>query len=253
MIDWSTLIAIGIAMAAMGVAMYRQKQMPNIETREQVLAKQVGDLKATVETLQRLLNEKQEQIEALRSENADMRQRLAALEASVQRSVPTQTLLAVIGDDPALQVDLAALRAVQQRTGLRFIRLMPPTRAGLERILERHRKQGQPLGFIHFAVHSGPEGLQFSDSLADGIWLSQHLAGAQVVVIAGCSGDVVADLLGVVPAVVAMREEIENNDARIFSEVFWTAVGQGRTAEQAFEQALKRVPPTVSEFVELLT
>lgn len=255
MINWSTVIAIAIALTAMGIAMYRQNQMPTIETREQALSKRVQELEGTVSTLQTLLNEKQRQIEKLETDNVEMRQRLAALEASSARPepAPAQTLLAVIGDDPMLQVDLTALRTVQQRTGLRFTRLVPATRANLERFLERHRKQGQPLAYIHFSVHSGAEGLQFADGIADGVWLSQHLAGVQVATIAGCNGDHVADLLGVVPAVVAMREEIENNDARIFTEVFWTAIGQGRTAEQAYEMSLKRIPPTVSEFIELFT
>ena len=253
--DWSTIVAVAIALVAMRIALYRQKQLPTMETREKALAKQVDELQSTVNLLLQQLNEKQQQINTLQAENADMRHRLEALETTIARQSPTSslTLLAVIGDDPLLQIDLTALRTVQQRTGLRFIRLMPSTRSGLERILERYRKQGQPMAFIHFAVHSGPDGLQFSDGLADGVWLSQNLAGVQVVAIAGCKSDIVADLLGVVPAVVAMREEIDHNDARIFTEVFWMAIGNGRTADQAFDVALKRIPPNVAEFLELLT
>lgn len=254
-VNWSTALIATVLLTVMGVAMYRQKQLPAVVTREKALEEQVKELQSTVNLLLQQLNEKQQQINILQTENADMRHRLEALEAAMVRQSPVSqlTLLAVIGDDPLLQVDLTALRTVQQRTGLRFIRLIPSTRAGLERILERYRKQGQPMAFIHFAVHSGPEGLVFSDGLADGVWLSQNLAGVQVVAIAGCNSDIVADLLGVVPAVVAMREEIENNDARIFTEVFWMAIGNGRTADQAFEIALKRIPPNVSEFIELLT
>jgi hypothetical protein len=83
------------------------------------------------------------------------------------------------------------------------------------------------------------------------MWLSQHLAGVEIALLAGCSGDQVADLLGVVPAVISMREEVQNTDASKFTALFWTAVGQGMNAHEAFERAIRLAPTAVGEFVEL--
>lgn len=128
---------------------------------------------------------------------------------------------------------------------------MPVSRASLERTIERHRAAGTPVKLLHLAVHSGPQGLLFEDGIADGLWLSQHLAGIDIAMLAGCSNDTVADMLRVVPAVVSMREDVNNHDASLFSGAFWLAVGLGMDANEAFERALQRAPALVGEFVEL--
>ena len=162
-----------------------------------------------------------------------------------------RVLLVGVGDDAMLQEDLAQLRRVQAQTNIRISRLLPVSKASLERTIERHRAAGTPVKLLHLAVHSGPQGLLFSDGMADGVWLSQHLSGVEIAVLAGCSNDTVADFLRVVPAVVSMREEVDNRDASIFAGAFWLAVGQGMDANEAFERALQRAPTLVGEFVEL--
>lgn len=248
-LNGTSYAALGVAIVAMAVAMWRARSAPAYESREEGLERRVRDLESTVATLQRLLYEKQAEIDRLN-------ERLRIVEAETPRAevlpgAARRVLLVAVGDDAMLQVDMAALRKVQAQTDLRLTRLLPVRKDALERTLERHRKQGTPIKLLHLAVHSGPEGLQFEDGIADGMWLSQHLAGVEVALLAGCQGDVVADLLGVVPAVVSMREPVENRDAMIWSEVFWMAIGQGRTPSEAFETALRRGPPVVSEFVEL--
>jgi hypothetical protein len=55
-----------------------------------------------------------------------------------------------------------------------------------------------------------------------------------------------------VDAVISVRaREIQNKDAGLFVEVFWLAIGNGDSAQKAFEQALERAPARVGEFVEL--
>lgn len=181
--------------------------------------------------------------------------RIKELETLVQdrqgKVKPVGDILVGIGVDERLQVDLAALRAVQARTLLRVTRLMPVSKVNLERTLNRHRTEGRPIRYVHLAVHAGAEGLLLKDGLADGVWLSGVLAGVEVLMIAGCSSDAVGDLLGVVPARVSMREEVSHEDARLFCELFWMAIGDGLEPLMAFERAVDRCPPTVAEFVEL--
>jgi hypothetical protein len=162
-----------------------------------------------------------------------------------------RVLLVGVGDDAMLQEDLAQLRRVQTQTDIRISRLLPVSKASLMRTLDRHRAAGSPVRLLHLAVHSGPEGVMFSDGVASGLWLSEHLADVEIAVLAGCSGDQVADLLGVVPAVVSMREDVDNKAASIFAGAFWLAVGLGMDVNEAFERALQRAPAAVAEFVEL--
>ena len=245
-------LALLFGVIALVLAIKKQRVLPPpvaaVPTEE--WQKRVQMLERDIAGLQRMLVEKQNEIDQLR-------ERIRQLERGVitdNPNTPTErrrVLLVGIGDDAMLQEDLAQLRRVQSQTNVRISRLMPVSRASLERTIERHRAAGTPVKLLHLAVHSGPAGLQFEDGIADGLWLSQHLAGIDIAMLAGCSNDTVADLLRVVPAVVSMREDVDNRDAAIFAGAFWLAVGQGMDANEAFERALQRAPALVGEFVEL--
>ena len=257
MIEWPTILSFVTVLLAIGFSVYRERMRPSVLTREQMLEKQVEELQSTVQILLRDRTTAQQQIDALRQELNQATARIAQLQTELSRySAKTSlssvsVLLAVVGEDPALQVDLAALRKVANRTGIRMTRLSPVSRASLERTLNGYRKTGEPLRWVHASVHAGPNGLEFSDGVASGQWLSEHFRGVEILLINGCESDVPADWAGVVPAVVSMREEIEHADAAIFCEVFWMAVGEGLSAEAAFDRALDRCPPVVAEFAEL--
>jgi len=245
-------LALLFGIVALVLAIKKQRVLPPpvaaVPTEE--WQKRVQMLERDIAGLQRMLVEKQNEIDQLR-------ERIRQLERGVitdNPNTPTErrrVLLVGIGDDAMLQEDLAQLRRVQSQTNVRISRLMPVSRASLERTIERHRAAGTPVKLLHLAVHSGPQGLLFEDGIADGLWLSQHLAGIDIAMLAGCSNDTVADLLRVVPAVVSMREDVDNRDAAIFAGAFWLAVGQGMDANEAFERALQRAPALVGEFVEL--
>jgi len=221
-------LALLFGIIALVLAIKKQRVLPPpvaaVPTEE--WQKRVQMLERDIAGLQRMLVEKQNEIDQLR-------ERIRQLERGVitdNPNTPTErrrVLLVGIGDDAMLQEDLAQLRRVQSQTNIRISRLMPVSRASLERTIERHRAAGTPVKLLHLAVHSGPQGLLFEDGIADGLWLSQHLAGIDIAMLAGCSNDTVADLLRVVPAVVSMREDVDNRDAAIFAGAFWLAVGQG--------------------------
>ena len=245
-------LAFAVGIGAMVLAIKKQRNTPSptaaqLDTSD--LQRKVALLERDVASLQRMLVEKQNEIDALNK-------RIRDLERGGPQDAPAsnerrRVLLVGMGDDAMLQEDLAQLRRVQAQTNIRISRLLPVSKASLERTIERHRAAGTPVKLLHLAVHSGPDGLQFSDGVADGMWLSQHLSGVEIAVLAGCSNDTVADMLRVVPAVVSMREEVNNHDAAMFAGAFWLAVGQGMDASEAFERALQRAPAVVGEFVEL--
>lgn len=242
--------ALIVGFVAMVMAIKKQRSQPAQPVTANDWQRRVQMLERDVASLQRMLVEKQNEID-------ELNKRIRELERGVITDNPAnpierrRVLLVGVGDDMMLQEDLAQLRKVQAQTNIRISRLLPVSKASLERTIERHRAAGNPVKLLHLAVHSGPDGLVFSDGIADGLWLSQQLAGVEVAMLAGCSNDSVADLLGVVPAVVSMREDVDNRDASIFAGAFWLAIGHGMDANEAFERALQRAPALVGEFVEL--
>ncbi len=245
-------LAFAVGIGAMVLAIKKQRNTPSptaaqLDTSD--LQRKVALLERDVASLQRMLVEKQNEIDALNKRIRDL-ERGGPQDAPVSNE-RRRVLLVGMGDDAMLQEDLAQLRRVQATTNIRISRLLPVSKASLERTIERHRAAGNPVRLLHLSVHSGPQGLLFSDGIADGMWLSQQLAGVEIAVLAGCSNDAVADMLRVVPAVVSMREDVNNHDASLFSGAFWLAVGQGMDANEAFERALQRAPAVVGEFVEL--
>ena len=253
-----TFGAAFVSLLALVVAVRRSKALPvQYETKERALERCIAEmeetikrLESTVATLQALLYDKHNEIDALNKRIRDL-ERGGPQDSTPASNERRRVLLVGLGDDAMLQEDLAQLRRVQAQTNIRISRLLPVSKASLERTIERHRAAGTPVKLLHLAVHSGPDGLQFSDGVADGMWLSQQLAGVEIAVLAGCSNDAVADMLRVVPAVVSMREDVNNHDAAMFAGAFWLAVGQGMDANEAFERALQRAPALVGEFVEL--
>lgn len=257
MVEWPTVVALVVAGGTAAYSVYRDRRRPALLTREQQLEAKVRELEGTVKVLLADRAAAQEQIDKLRVSLDKAEGRIRVLEAEQGQVKPggsaagRDVVLAAIGDDAALQVDLAALRKVQSRTGLRLTRLLPVTRANLERTLDRHRKAGRPVRFVHASVHAGPQGLLFADGLADGPWCSEHLKDVDVLVLAGCESDVIGDWAGIVPAVVSLREKAPHNDAAIFCEVFWMGIGEGLQAADAFERALERSPQSLAEYAEL--
>lgn len=262
-LNWVSAAALLIALSAMFMAFWRAKRAPAlVMSREQALEQRVADLekhadelKNTVATLQGLLYEKTQQNGKLLAEIALLTDRVRELERTVpvvstQVSYP-KTLLAVIGEDPALKIDLAALREVERESELRVSRVYPVTKAKLKSMLDRHRVAGRPVEYVHMAVHAGPKGLAFQGELVDSQWLSDNLKSVKVLLINGCDSDQVGDWIGVVPIVITMRETITHEDAAQFAKLFWLNIAAGMLAEDAYYAARERSPQPVAEFVEL--
>ena len=242
----------------MVLAIKKQRNATPIEIHQHdtsELQRKVSLLERDVASLQRMLVEKQNEIDALNKRLREL-ERMApppnvdATPLEARR----QVLWAGIGNDPMLRLDLAYLRRVQAQTRARLATLDPVTMKDLEAALDRERRNRTPILFLHLGVHSDQDGLFFADGKASWDWLSERLAGVQVLMLAGCSNDRLADKLRVVDTVVSVRgREIQNNDASQFVEAFWVAVFSPGVPShsQAFEQALEIAPARVGEFVQL--
>jgi len=253
----ASVLALLVALAAVAAALWRTRRIPIAPSREQALERRITELENTVTTMQRLLYDKEQQNGKLLAEITRLTDRVRELErlvppaAAPARVEQAPTLLAVIGDDEALKIDLAALREVEQDNKMRVSRLYPVTKQRLKMLLDRYRMNGRPIQYVHMAVHSSPEGLAFQGETVTAAWLSENLKSVRVLVINGCRSDVVGDWIGVVPTVVTMREEISHEDAAQFAKLFWTAVANGVAPDEAYYQARDRAPQSVAEFVEL--
>lgn len=217
----------------------------------------VADLRRERDLLTNALLEARAEIERLRQEVQAARQQLAALGfADGSHGVTggftlrNRTVLAILGDDPALLADEAALRAVESAGGLVFRRIRRATKAKVIAHIDRARLHGRPYDLVHVAAHMGAQGVLLSDGLADGAWLSERLQGAQVTLLAGCEGDAVGDWLGGVRYPITIAEAVSHEDASRFTQAFWTAIGIGLHPEAALAEALERAPAGLGEYVE---
>jgi len=238
----------------------RHAKLASQPYREAALQAEVAKLRSTVDVLMADRLKDQKRISELEDELREAKHRITELETilannHVLSKNSRKSLLVVIGPDPNLQIDLVALRKVKTHTGLDFSRRLSATKEMLQADLSRARVAGSPIPYVHISAHMGPGGVQLSDGkggidLVGGAELSEILQDVQVLVMAGCESTVIGDLLGVVPYVITLKEEVTHTDAMNFTDVFWREIGSGATPDKAFYTAIDRVP-AVSEFAEL--
>lgn len=244
------LLATAAFLVILFISVRRSAGMPTYESREAQLAKRIADLEdhikrqdIVIERLQSMLYDKQSKVEEL-TERVKQLEQDGVKPKSKDRK---ESLVLVVGEDKMLRIDIAKLRGIKT---LRLSVIDNASMLELRSILEERRSTGQPVKLLHISTHSGPEGVKFTDGLADGQWLSENLKDVEILVIAGCKAHRVASLLTIVPFVVSMRDEIENTDASTFSYHFWSAIGEGKEAEDAFHYALEKSRVVVSEMAE---
>ncbi len=246
--------------------LYRQTQgrITNhhyVDDREAQLTEKINDLTATVATLLTKLNEAQHEIETLRQQLMAANSRITELERAAQPQRPASTervLLAVIGNEPGLKLDLAALREVEVECGITVTRCSPPRFGRFEATLNRYRAAGTPIKYVHFSVHASAGDSQraaaaalFEDGAVDAERLSGVLNGVEVAFVAGCDAEILGDSLGVVPTVITFKEPVSHDQAALATKVFWLAIGRGLTPRAAYREARNRLPAELAEFLEL--
>lgn len=247
-----------------GTALLRQRSAPPVQTTAQLayqveaLQRQVEELRtqttmqrATIETLQNLLVNRQAEIDRLNERVWQLEHRPGVMPAPTAHAARhPDDLLIVLGDDPELAIDAAALRSNEIATRFRLVVRRQATKRWLADTLQRYRTRGAPLRFIHFAVHGSEAGIDLAGELVDGVWLSENLAGTEVALIAGCSTATAAHLARVVRTVVSMTSDVGMRDAMEFAAVFWGQVASGSAPGDAFYEAVKRAP-AAGEMAEL--
>lgn len=143
-----------------------------------------------------------------------------------------------------------SLRAVERETGMDFRRVRDATFAKIKRYLDQARINGRPYTKVHMAVHAGEGGVFLGPERIDGLKFSEILDGVEILLIAGCEGNVIGDWIGRVPYVVTISEQVANEDASLFARAFWTQIGKGKNADDSVSVALNLAPSGMDEYVE---
>jgi len=253
------LVAIAVKMQGSDVVAINKSKNQLLEERIERLQmdyeKKCSDLQAEIDKMQTVISamqgwlvDKQKMIDALTAQVRALENPHSPSAIEEERII----LAAISQDSKEFMADRNMLLKVQSETGLQLQRVLPVTKQKLADYLSRKRMDGNPIKYVHFSLHSGPDGLLFADGVADGSWLASTLNGAEIVVMAGCENDRIADLIGVVPFVVSMREDVPHKDASDFTLAFWTEIGRGATAKAAYQIARKKVP-AVAEYVDFHT
>lgn len=252
--------ALVLSVVILVVAWRKAAQLPDYESREQALARRVETLEADLreaETrrikreaeLQSAINALQQMLLDKQNEVFVLNERIRQLESKSPASRrPRQSMVIAYTEQKMLEEDLAALRGV---TAFRRDVIRDAHKADLRTLIDERRGQGQPVRYVHLAMHATEQGVAFADGVADGLWMSETLVGVEVLVIAGCKSTRTANLTGSVPIVVSMRDEVDSGAARIFSRAFWGDIADGVDPEDAFFAALDRSPVGLAEMVEL--
>ena len=232
------LLALALGMGVTYVTVRRP--MVRVSKRETNLEEVIGELTEK-------LAEANRKIGRLEARIIELEKTLARQEI---RQTGSDTLLVAVGTDPMLKVDLSALRAVESRTPLKILRLLPVTKDNFRRIIDQRRSVGQPIRRVHIATHASRDGVEFGDGVADGIWLSAQLGGVEVLLLAGCETSQVGDYLGLVPFLVTTLESLSQEDAMRMAGVFWQAVGEWLLPAQVEARCRERLPAELLEAVE---
>lgn len=217
--------------------------------------KRIIQLEATIEVLQEGHVRDQQRITELERELAKTKGELERVKMQLASRSPTEgerVLLAVIGGDPDLRVDLAALRKVENDCDITVTRCLPNRFDRFQAILNRYRKEGRPIRYVHFSVHSRatPAAAAFDDGPVGGEQLSGVMNDVKICFLDGCESDMLGDVLGIVPAVMTWREKVTMEHGALATELFWGAIGKGLAPRAAYQQTRARLPAEVAEYLE---
>lgn len=156
----------------------------------------------------------------------------------------------LIATDPYIQqLDEIAL----SKAGVNYRRITTPTKRKIEQELRRARQQNYLYKNVMISGHANQEGFLLPDQQQlDAYWLNQNLAGVDIVVLNGCKTTKLGDaLVEVVGCVVSLLEEVPNDVAQGFAEVFWRNIQDSEDAQYAFSEAVQS-EPTIKPYAYLV-
>lgn len=228
------------------------------------IKKQEADLIARIALLSSESEKKDLMIEDHKNRNRVLSERVEVLEGRVRdlelilygKSMRGQLDLSVL-NPPLLLIAVDPYFQRQDEIALNkakipYRRIVNATKEKVEAELRKARQNKSMYKYIIFSAHSDSNGVVMSDSTyLDAYWMNQNLVGAEIVVLAGCKTNDMADALEhIVSVVISMSENIPTQASQGFSEAFWSSMIKDDNPEIAFTEALN-VEPTVKPYAEL--
>lgn len=204
--------------------------------------------KEKVSELQKELLEERRRSSMLLEELNKLKGRVSSLEEynEVIMLTKEKATLLVMGDSQFGMADRNALR----RAGILFHRLIDGSFSSLREELQRKRNEGRQYKVIHISSHADETGIQFSDGKYSGNDISDILDGVELLFLASCSNVNVSDnILGVVPNIVVVYEEVNTKDMESFVYEFYNELKLDFNILKSFNAAVSKVP-SVSEIVD---
>jgi len=223
----------------------------SLETREERMLREIGELENTVQTLLKKLNESQREIEELQTQLKKTTARITELEVMyeiapgqpVTRLSPKRKLLkpllVVCGQDAELVgTDLQVLDAI----GIRYTRLINATLTDVSDAISTAREDNRLYRWLLISAHAGTEGVELATLAPPDFWM-RLLGGIEVVGLAACRTTNLADhLRDKVRFVWYFREGVPNEHANRFVQKFFQRLNAGEDPETAFIASLDAVP-----------
>jgi len=229
-----------------------QRDLKNAHQRinvgEQATDQQIQTLIRTVNTLQQELAETKAELVRLRTENERLRAEGVSLRQAQGTDDDGELYLFTVSER-IFDVDAVALR----QSGWRFRRVEPVTKSNLRSTMDRLRELRRRV-YVHFSCHGDPDLLTLEDGHIFREEVSEILDGVDIrcMVLASCKTVEIGDAL-VMPgrSVITMANDVESDDAEIFTRVFWRQMRVDFNVRRALDVAQEASPSRFRESVFL--
>lgn len=229
---------------------YVKRVSDNRTLRIKLLETQIEELTIEVQKLRNFIDFL---LDALAKSNIDVPNDFSEGLSEVTQKNYYREVLLVCGNYQFCETDRRALRKAQ----IPFIRLQEATVASLKQEILRRRADGNLYRIVHFAAHGNENYIELSilptgfNDKVGGDELGLILSGVEVVFLNACESTKVGDKIAdIVPVVITLLEEIEDNVAEAFTTEFYTNIRTGSSPLEAFYKAINTLPE-ISEFAHI--
>lgn len=164
-------------------------------------------------------------------------------------AIVRRNMLVVQGPDSHLYWDMAQL----EHMGFLVETLTNPTLDNFKAHLDAARASDNMPYYVHFAMHGKPDGVAFSDGLADPLWLNRQLRGVRYVSLAVCDSSATAYKMRLLSGnTLCFSGPVASDPASRLVRKYYESIITGRTAREAFWDAKAAAPAEVADLALMI-
>ena len=232
--------------------------------RESVWLDEIVSLRRKVEDQGSQIRQYEQRQAAYEKEIKDLRSQVEGLTVLYHKALAeiTQRDPSTKGDDSSIHVPLLYISgpdrqiAALDKNSLRrslvaFKRLENPTAYEISREMTRRRLDGTLYKWVHISSHMGESGISLDGVVLTPEALSEIMVGIELLFLAGCKSVSIADrIIGIVPVVISIREDVPNEVAGDFTYAFWREMVATDNIDHSYSKAVDDVPD-IKEYVDI--